>query len=195
MRTDCIRILIVSALNGATEALREQAAQNRQRSALVSCACSARDARRVLKQHSVDIAAICAPLPDDDGLTLAGELIRGSAAGVLLLAAPARCETLRAPAAQQGILTLPMTANADALSQCFQVLTVVSVRSRMLEERVRALENRMDELQLVGRAKLVLVERCRMSEPEAHKFIEKTAMDTCSCRGAVAQRILRAYGN
>ena len=51
----------------------------------------------------------------------------------------------------------------------------------------------MEEIRLVSHAKWVLIDQLKMSEPEAHRYIEKLAMDRCVTRRAVAQDILSIY--
>ena len=53
----------------------------------------------------------------------------------------------------------------------------------------------MEEMRLVSRAKLILVQRFQMTEKDAHRFIEKNAMDRCVSRRVIAERIIRTYQN
>ena len=71
------------------------------------------------------------------------------------------------------------------------------MRNRMqsFESRVESLETRMEEIKIVNRAKLILVERLKMSEPEAHRFIEKSAMDRCVKKREIAENIIKTYEN
>ena len=41
----------------------------------------------------------------------------------------------------------------------------------------------------------ILIERLKMSEAEAHRYIEKQAMDTCTKRRIIAEKIIRTYEN
>ena len=50
----------------------------------------------------------------------------------------------------------------------------------------------LEKLRLVDRAKCYLIEKKGMTETEAHRLIEKGAMDTRRSRGEVAQEILEA---
>lgn len=45
---------------------------------------------------------------------------------------------------------------------------------------------------LIQQAKAFLIRRYGMTEPQAHRFIGKQAMDHCVTRQAVAEAILRA---
>ncbi|MFQ8766588.1 MAG: ANTAR domain-containing protein [Oscillospiraceae bacterium] len=51
----------------------------------------------------------------------------------------------------------------------------------------------MAEIRLVNRAKWVLIEQLKMTENEAHKFIERQAMDRCVTRRTIAENILATY--
>ena len=51
----------------------------------------------------------------------------------------------------------------------------------------------MAEIRLVNRAKWVLIDQEKTSEPEAHRFIEKQAMDRCVPRRVIAEAILQEY--
>ena len=49
----------------------------------------------------------------------------------------------------------------------------------------------MQEQQTIDRAKWVLVDQRKMSEPDAHRYIEKSAMDRCVRKIRIAEEILR----
>ena len=64
-----------------------------------------------------------------------------------------------------------------------------------LEKEASSLQRKMEEIRLVNRAKLVLMEHLNMSEAQAHRYIEKSAMDSCTKRSEVAETIIRTYEN
>ena len=49
------------------------------------------------------------------------------------------------------------------------------------------------DIRIINRAKLLLVQHLQMTETEAHKYIEKQAMDRCVTKRAVAEQILSTY--
>ena len=51
----------------------------------------------------------------------------------------------------------------------------------------------MEEIRMVNRAKWLLIEQLKMTEQQAHRYIEKQAMDRCITRRAVAEQILATY--
>ena len=52
-----------------------------------------------------------------------------------------------------------------------------------------------EEIKLVNRAKSCLMQYLKFSEPQAHRYIEKQAMDTRRTRKDVAKHILSIYEN
>ena len=61
------------------------------------------------------------------------------------------------------------------------------------EERAVSMEEKMVEIRIVNRAKCLLIEQLRMTEEEAHRYIEKQAMDRCVTKRTVAENILSTY--
>ena len=51
----------------------------------------------------------------------------------------------------------------------------------------------MEQIRLVNRAKWILIRELKMSEPDAHRYIEKQAMDRCVSRGDIARDIIKTY--
>ena len=51
----------------------------------------------------------------------------------------------------------------------------------------------MAEIRLVNRAKLILINELKMSEPDAHHYIEKQAMDRCVSKREIAEEIIKTY--
>ena len=66
---------------------------------------------------------------------------------------------------------------------------------RLRETRLREhdLRRKLDDTRLVNRAKLLLMTRLGMTEAEAHRYVEKTAMDIGAARRDVAIAIIRTY--
>ncbi len=109
-----------------------------------------------------------------------------SSSAILLLtddtALPRRC--IRA-----GVLT----AHPDELAAVLPALLASAERLRTLRDKTSSLQQRLDDSRIVARAKLLLISRLGMSEGDAHRYIEKTAMDSCLPRRDVAEGIIRTY--
>ena len=51
----------------------------------------------------------------------------------------------------------------------------------------------MEDIRVVNKAKWFLIEQLKMTEQEAHRYIEKQAMDSRVPRVRVAEDILKTY--
>ena len=86
-----------------------------------------------------------------------------------------------------------MTAHPDELAAVLPALLASVERLRTLRDKTSSLQQRLDDSRIVARAKLLLISRLGMSEGDAHRYIEKTAMDSCLPRRDVAEGIIRTY--
>ena len=62
-----------------------------------------------------------------------------------------------------------------------------------MEKKKISLEEKMMEIKIVNRAKWTLINSLNMSEDDAHRYIEKQAMDRCISKREIAEEILRTY--
>ncbi len=92
-----------------------------------------------------------------------------------------------------GVLILSKPTPSALLLQSLTLLCGTRERLRRMEQKTVSMEDRMEEIRLVNRAKWVLIDQLRMTEQEAHRYIEKQAMDRCVTRRAVAESILATY--
>ena len=63
-----------------------------------------------------------------------------------------------------------------------------------MEQRQLTVEKKMEQIRLVNRAKLLLMQCLGMTETDAHRYIEKQAMNLRLSKSQVAQNIIRTYG-
>ncbi len=151
-------------------------------------------AKRAVLERSFDLVLINAPLGDEFGTEFALSLCDGGEAGVLLVVPAEQYEEIAARVARYGVLTLPRPTTRQAVTQALQLLCATRERLRRMERKYETLEDRMEEIRLVNRAKWMLIDRLRMSEPEAHRYLEKQAMDLRITRRAAAEQVLNTYG-
>ena len=148
-------------------------------------------AQRCLLERGFDIVLINTPLPDDFGTRLALDVNERSGAGVLLLVKAEHFTNLSARLTPYGILTLSKPTSPALVTQALALLCGTRERLRRMEQKTASFEEKMAEIRLVNRAKCLLIERRAMTEQEAHRYIEKQAMDRCVSRKVIAEQILQ----
>ncbi len=155
--------------------------------------CSPLEAPYVLDDTVYDVVVIDGTVPSDTGTALGTKAAENGVSGVLMLAAEDRFDAVSAYAASHGFMVLKSPVDPSLLKQSLGMMATISDRLHALESRAQSLQAKMDEMRLVNRAKLLLIQRFKMTEKQAHRFIEKNAMDRCVTRRAVAETIIRTY--
>lgn len=62
-----------------------------------------------------------------------------------------------------------------------------------LQSENTKLHQKIQEIRLVDRAKCTLIQYLHMTEQDAHRYIEKQAMDLRMTRREIAEEILKTY--
>ena len=60
-------------------------------------------------------------------------------------------------------------------------------------KKALSIEEKMEEIRIVNRAKWLLISELKMDEQGAHRYIEKQAMDRCISKRIVAEEIIKTY--
>ena len=159
----------------------------------VQTASSVAEARRWLADTEFDIVLINTPLPDDFGMHLAIDICTGSGAGVLLLVKNDHYNEIYSKVVRYGVITLSKPTNRQMVAQNLRILCATRERIRQMQAKQATVEEKIKEIRLVNRAKWLLIGELNMTEQEAHRYIEKQAMDRCVTKRAVAEQILSTY--
>ena len=159
----------------------------------VTTAHSNSEARRRIAEAAFDIVLINAPLPDDFGMRLAIDICTGSGAGVLLMVRSDQFDDIYARVVGYGVLTLSRPTSVQMVAQNLRILCATRERMRRMEEKQTAVEEKIEEIRLVNRAKWLLIECLGMTEPEAHRYIEKQSLDRRISKREAAETVIRTY--
>lgn len=149
------------------------------------------DAKRMLVSQTYDILIINTPLKDDFGIQAAVDIAEQHETGILLLVKAEMYEQVSSQVEDYGIVTLARPTTRQSLYTSVKMLSAVQMKIRKLEKEMRRMKERMQEQQTIDRAKWLLVDQRKMSEPDAHRYIEKAAMDRCVKKIQIAEEILR----
>lgn len=156
----------------------------------IATARSADEARRRLLGACYDLVLINAPLPDELGSRLATDVCSGSEAGVLLLVGSELYREVCAQVTEYGVLAVSKPTSSQLLAHSLRALCAMRERLRRQGEKQATVEDKIQEIRLVNRAKWALIQRRGFTEEQAHRHIEKLAMDQRIPRREAAQRIL-----
>lgn len=95
--------------------------------------------------------------------------------------------------ADTGTIVLAGPVSHFLLAQILRMAAQASAQLRALQDENNRLRTTIGDLKLIDRAKCALIQYLGMTEPNAHRFIEKQAMNKRSSKREIALEILAAY--
>ncbi len=184
------RVLIVSGNEKGAEFIENMLAQFEPETTVTLRA--GNEARRLLLDGcAFDFTFINMPLPDETGADLARKAAEGSS--VMVLVKNDVAEQVGYSLAESGIFTLPKPISNSNFVCGVYMMMAAKARADKFIRKNQELQRKIDENNLIFRAKCLLIEKRRFSEEEAHKYIEKRAMDSRKSRCEIASEIIRTY--
>lgn len=151
-------------------------------------------AKRAVARRSFDFIIINAPLPDEFGAEFAIDACSAKETVVLLFVRSEVYSETYHKVAGHGVFTLPKPTSRQTIIQALHWMASARERLRKIQAKTLSVEEKMAEIRLVNQAKWILIRERNMDEPQAHRFIEKQAMDLCMPKGKVAEDIIRGCG-
>ena len=186
-------VLIVSASENFNETTSEMLPFSKYQPVFIAAGVS--EAKRYITARTFDFIIVNAPLPDEFGEEFAIDCCRLQSAAVLVLARADVYDEVCANVIGHGVFTLQKPVSKSNMSQALNWMQSARERLRGTEEKILPLKERMAEIRIVNRAKWLLVSELKMTEPDAHRYIEKSAMDNCTTKTKVAEDIINKYSN
>lgn len=156
---------------------------------------SADEAKRILIERQFDLIIINTPLTDEFGSEFALDTAQNVSSGILLLVKSDYYDQISGKVENYGILTVTKPLSSLSLYQSAKLLVAAGQRIRLLEKKNKSLQDKMEEIRLINRAKCLLIECLNFNEPQAHHYIERHAMDNRMTKLEVAEEIIKIYGN
>lgn len=150
-------------------------------------------AKRAMNERLYDLVIVNSPLTDDPGTQFAIETSENKCSVVLMLVKAEIENEIEAKTSPFGVLTLPKPTNTQMLVTAVRWMEAIRERLRSFEERTLTIEEKMKEIRTVNRAKWLLIENLSMTESQAHRYIEKQAMDRCISKVKFAEGIIETY--
>ena len=151
------------------------------------------EARRMLGAQPFSMVIINAPLEDEFGSDLSLFALDNNITNVILLVKSDIREAVESKLESNGVLVLPKPLSLLLLMKSLSIFRAMNERFENLLKKNRKLEDKIEELKLVDRAKCALIIHEHMSEEDAHKHIEKTAMNQRRTRKEIAKAVLEIY--
>lgn len=147
----------------------------------------------LMEKKDYDLVIINSPLEGKSGVELAMFAAEKYTSGVLLAVQNKYADLVAQKVESSGVLVVGKPVVKAFFNQAVKFADVTRQRVISLKEENIHLQMKLEEMKLINRAKCVLIQYLSMSEVQAHKYIEKQAMDMRLSKYRVSKQILKAY--
>lgn len=153
------------------------------------------EARRLLLERDFDLCIINAPLQDESGENLSKHISSNGIGQVILCVKSEYYEEMSAIVEDYGVITISKPINKNLFWSTLKLAKATLNKMKVLQKENDRLTQKIADIRITSRAKVILMSCYNMSEQEAHKYIEKQAMDMRITKRAFAEEILKTYEN
>jgi len=157
---------------------------------VVGQAADGEEAVKLARELEPDLIIMDVKMPGMDGITAAEIIGEERIAPVLMLTAFSQSELVERArdAGVMGYLVKPFGANE--VVPAIEVAIGRFAEMRAIEEELANLEDRFESRKIIDQAKGMLQEGLGLTEPEAFRWIQKTAMDLRKSMREVAEGVI-----
>jgi len=154
---------------------------------------SGAQARRQFAERNFDLAVINAPLTDESGESLASFMAAKEETQVILIAESEFFDEISAVTENGGVLVVSRPLDRNIFCSALKLAQFTQNRLKKMRGETIKLKQKIEDIRIIDRAKWVLATNLKFSEQQAHRFIEKQAMDSRFSRRKIAEEILKTY--
>jgi response regulator NasT len=142
------------------------------------------------RELAPDLVIMDVKMPKVDGIAAAAQIVEERIAPVVMLTAFSQRELIEQARDAGAMAYLVKPFARRELVPAIELAVSRFAEKRALEDEVATLSDRLETRKVVDRAKGLLMSRQSMSEPDAFRWIQRTAMDRRTTMKAVAQAVV-----
>jgi AmiR/NasT family two-component response regulator len=148
------------------------------------------EAVELVKALAPDVAILDIKMPGMDGLTAARQISEVRGAAVLVLTAFSQRDLIERARDAGALAYLVKPFQRSELIPAVEVALGRFQEMKALSDEVKGLEDQLETRRLLDRAKGLLMDKHAMSEQDAFRFVQQTAMSGRTTMKAIAQQVI-----
>jgi len=152
-------------------------------------------ARRLLLERDFDLCIINTPLADEFGTEFAFQTASKSICQVIFLVKNELYDEICSKLEDEGVFVIAKPVNRQMLWNALKMAGAAHGRLSRLARENQILVKKLEDTRVIDRAKCMLIQYYKMTESEAHRYIEKQAMDKRITRRQVADTVIQSVEN
>lgn len=158
---------------------------------IVACQSDEQEACEDFSQY--DVIVVSTPLRREFGLNFVTEVSKKSSAAIVVLARADIAEDVQNRIKFTGAFVIGKPFPKSLLLQTIKMALLANENISRLEQEKSDLSRQLDDIKIIDRAKCCLIEYLNFTEKQAHRHIQKLAMDTRRTQREIAEDVLRTY--
>ena len=155
-------------------------------------AASGKEALRVLQEESFSLVLIVTPLADGSG-TEAAVRAAQTTAGVIFVCTPEGYGAACARLQESGVFVFSADMGRRLFENAVRLMTAVHIRLAGALPQAERMQQKLQDIRVIDKAKCLLIQYSGLTEEEAHRYVEKQAMDQRVSKRGLAEIIIKTY--
>lgn len=157
---------------------------------IVGQASDGEEAVRLANELEPDLIVMDVKMPKMDGITAADKIAEDRICAVVMLTAFSQRDLIKRAKEAGAMAYVVKPFDASDVIPAIEIAMARFVEIRGVEDEVMDLEERLESRKIVDQAKGILQASLDLTEPEAFRWIQKTAMDLRKSMREVAQGVI-----
>lgn len=142
-----------------------------------------------------DLICINAPLSGENGIELSKHFAHTTRSCVVIIVPQRNSDYVNDALTKHGVLVIAKPVNKHLFHHYLQFTECFKRRMLSVVEENEKLKHMVEDMKVINRAKLLLITCLNMSEEQAHRYLEKQAMDLRTSKLQIAKQVIRTYEN
>lgn len=151
------------------------------------------ETRRIIGSYNYDTAIINSPLSDEYGNDLAEMITESTSVNCLMIVKAENADAISERVEDFGIMVISKPLSRQFFYQALKFVNASRKRILGLQNENIKLQKKLDDIRITNRAKFALMQYLKFTEQQAHRYIEKQAMDLRCTKAEVAMKIIKMY--
>lgn len=151
------------------------------------------EAKRAFSGSDFDGVLINCPLSDEFGTELAEIVTSGSTASCVMIVKNENADLISDKVENFGVMVIPKPLSKHDFYRSMRFVNASRKRMLGIQTENIKLRKKLEEIRTINRAKCALIQYLSFSEQQAHRYLEKQAMDQRCSKLEVANKIIKMY--
>ena len=161
----------------------------------ISVCQTSQEAKELANGEVFDLICVNAPLEKENGIELSKYFAGTTRSSVVIIVPQRNADYVNDALTEHGVLVIAKPVNKHLFHHFLQFTECFKMRMFRVIEENEKLKHMVADMKIINRAKFLLITCLNMTEQEAHRYLEKQAMDMRMSKMQIAMQVIKTYEN